>query len=415
MHAGRRQRPLGTRCVAWSRGRGRHATASRFCGPVSLGSNSALGRDSGRPDTGIPIPQRDGREASDRDPAQRRTIERHRSKDDGGVSRIGLGEPPAGGPDRRQGAWPRRRSHVPQTGGRAARGHARCLDVAGFRQHAAAAIGRDQRRPQSLGAAGRGCGRVGHSAVLRRFQPDRRHRQTRRHWNAPDGEPHRPCGDRRRPHDRWRSGPASDRAGHRRSGAHRSAIGLPQCGHHAAAVGNDRAVPGDRTSGGGGLLATDRLGRLEPIHHISECDHGRRGNGLRRLSHQPLSRLSAVGCGFRRGGQEGNDLHRESDHRIRHHGGNHFPPHQLRSNGSVQNGRSGVGDWDRRGIPGCADFAAGNFGACRAARLGQTTARTDRSALAAFRHPHCAPPSGTSGCQFARVGHPGQLCRPGAL
>ena len=45
-----------------------------------------------------------------------------------------------------------------------------------------------------------------------------------------------------------------------------------------------------------GYSATDRLGRLEPVHRISERDHGRRRNGLRGLSHQPLSRLSAGGC-----------------------------------------------------------------------------------------------------------------------
>ena len=55
------------------------------------------------------------------------------------------------------------------------------------------------------------------------------------------------------------------------------------------------------------------------------------------------------------------------------------------------------------------------LGARRATRLGQATARTDRSVLAAFRHTHCAPAEGTSGCQCACVDHPGQLCRLGAL
>ncbi len=54
---------------------------------------------------------------------------------------------------------------------------------------------------------------------------------------------------------------------------------------------------------------------------------------------QPLSRLSAAGRGFRSGGQAGVDLDRKSDHRIRHHRGNHLPPDQLRPDGGVQNGR----------------------------------------------------------------------------
>ena len=86
-----------------------------------------------------------------------------------------------------------------------------------------------------------------------------------------------------------------------------------------------------------------------------------------------------------------------------------FLADQLRQNGRVQNGRSVVGDRYRRRIPRRGDSAAGNPGARRAARLGQAAARTDCSVLAAFRHPHRAPAGGTSGCQSARVGPPGQL------
>ena len=93
----------------------------------------------------------------------------------------------------------------------------RCLDVAGFRQHAAPALGPDQQGRQSLGAAGRRCGRVGHSTCLRRFQPHHRHRQTRRHRNAPDGKPHRTRSNRRRPHGRGRTRSSSDRGGDRAS------------------------------------------------------------------------------------------------------------------------------------------------------------------------------------------------------
>ena len=254
MRAGRRQRALGARCVAGGRGWGDMRRLADFVVRWPWMVMGLLGRDCGGPNAHFAIPQRDGREASARYLARRRTFERHRPKDDRGVSRIGLGKPPVGSPYRRQGAGSRRRSHLQQTGGRAAPGHPRCLDVAGFRQHAATAIGRDQRRPQSLGAAGRRCGRVGHATVLRRFQPDRRHRQTCRLRNAPDGKPHRPRRNRRRPHGRRRSGSASDRAGNRRFGAHRPAGGLPQRSHHAAAVDNDRVVPGDRTGGGGRLL-----------------------------------------------------------------------------------------------------------------------------------------------------------------
>ena len=62
--------------------------------------------------------------------------------------------------------------------------------------------------------------------------------------------------------------------------------------------------------------------------------------------------------------------------------------------GGVQNGRGVVGDRDRRGVPRRDDVAAGNFGACRATRLGQAAARTDRPVLAAFGHPHRAPAEG---------------------
>ncbi len=61
------------------------------------------------------------------------------------------------------------------------------------------------------------------------------------------------------------------------------------------------------------------------------------------------------------------------------------------------------------------DVAAGDSGARRSPRLGQATARTDREVLAAFGHTHRAPAEGPSGCQPAGVGHPGQLCRLGAL
>ena len=80
---------------------------------------------------------------------------------------------------------------------------------------------------------------------------------------------------------------------------------------------------------GGRLLRIDRLGRLESVHRLSERDHGRRRNGLRGLPDQPLSRLPAVGRRLRSGGQGGIDLDRKSDHRIRHHGGNHVPAHQA--------------------------------------------------------------------------------------
>ena len=193
---------------------------------------------------------------------------------------------------------------------------------------------------QSLGAARRGCRRVGHSTVVRRLQPDQRHRQAHRR-----GTPLRAN----------LTGPAGTVADLTVAGqqdrmpielaigvlvlivlliVYRSAITmlLPLIG--------DRVVPGDRAGGGGRLLRLDRFGRLEPVHRVSERDHGRRRNGLRGLPDQPLSRLPAVGRGLRSGDQAGIDLDRKSDHRIRQHGRNHVPGHQLRPNGRVQNGRN---------------------------------------------------------------------------
>ena len=86
-----------------------------------------------------------------------------------------------------------------------------------------------------------------------------------------------------------------------------------------------------------------------------------------------------------------------------------FLGHELRPNGSVQNGRSVVGDRHRRCLSGRGDSAAGNTGARRAARLGQAAARTDCAVLETLRHPHRSPAGATSGRQCAGVDPAGQL------
>ena len=238
----------------------------------------------------------------------------------------------------------------------------------------------------------------------------------RRRRNAPDGKHHRPRGDRRRPHGRGRAGSASDRAGDRRAGAHRSVGGLPQRGHHAAAVDLDRVVPGDRAGGGG--RATPQL----------------TGSGV---SNQSIVFLSAIMAGagtdyavflisrYHDYLRSGADFDQAVKRALISIGkvitasattvGITFLLISFARMGSVQDGR----DVSAIGI-GVAFLAAVTLlpailVARRATRLGQATARTDRPVLATFRHPHRAPAEGTSGCQSAGADHPGQLCRLGAL
>ena len=92
------------------------------------------------------------------------------------------------------------------------------------------------------------------------------HRQTQRRRRRPTyGARHRTRGHRRRPHRRGRTGSPADRDCDRRPGATRSAGGVPQPGHHAAAVGSDRDVLGDRTGRGGRGLRTLRTGCFKPV------------------------------------------------------------------------------------------------------------------------------------------------------
>ena len=120
----------------------------------------------------------------------------------------------------------------------------------------------------------------------------------------------------------------------------------------------DRVVAGDRPGDGGRLLRADRRRRLEPVHRLSERDHGRRRNGLRRLPDQPLSRLSALGRDPRGGAQEGVVLDRQGDRRVCQHRRHHLPGHQLRPDGHLPDGRYRFGDRYRRGIPGRDDLVA---------------------------------------------------------
>jgi len=59
---------------------------------------------------------------------------------------------------------------------------------------------RDQRKTTKLGCCRRGCGQVGTPRSYAAFNQIGDIVKHGRHWNAPDGEPHRPAGDRRRPH-----------------------------------------------------------------------------------------------------------------------------------------------------------------------------------------------------------------------
>ena len=221
---------------------------------MALVGDRRVGRDRGGATAVVPVAQRDVRKASALDPAQRCAIERHRAKDDRGFPRIGLRRPPPGRPDRRQGTQPRRRGHLSRLGGHLAQRHPQCRDAAGLHQHPTAEIDRDQQGQQGLGAARRRGGRARHATVVRGVQSDHRRRQTHRRGKLVDGEPHRPRGNRRRPHRRRSAGPNADRAGHRRARAHRPADRLSQRDHHVVAVDHDRVVAGDRAVGGGRLL-----------------------------------------------------------------------------------------------------------------------------------------------------------------
>ena len=110
-------------------------------------------------------------------------------------------------------------------------------------------------------------------------------------------------------------------------------------------------------------------GHCQPDHHLHERDDGRRRNRLRRLSHQPLSRLCAAGCGFGSSGHQGVDVHRQGDRRVRGHRGHHVSRDDLHQIGNSQKRRAGVGNFDRCGILCRGDFITGVACACRAPRL----------------------------------------------
>ena len=135
----------------------------------------------------------------------RRPVERRRPADDRGVSRIGFGQPSRSCFYQRNRAQARRRSHLPQGGGRAARRRDRCRDGSGLHHHTAIAPVPDEQGQDDLGAAGRPCGRVGHAARLRGLQPSCRHRQTQRRRQSTECARHRTRGHCRRPHRRGRT------------------------------------------------------------------------------------------------------------------------------------------------------------------------------------------------------------------
>ena len=63
---------------------------------------------------------------------------------------------------------------------------------------------------------------------------------------------------------------------------------------------------------------------FEPDPRPPQRNAGRCGNGLRRLPHQPLSRLPAARCDSDRSGKERPELHRQSDRRVRGDSGRHL-------------------------------------------------------------------------------------------
>ncbi len=101
-----------------------------------------------------------------------------------------------------------------------------------------------------------------------------------------------------------------------------------------------------------GLSVSDRAGRYlrarrswfahrHPDHHVDDCGIGRRGNRLRGISDQPLSRLRAAGLGFGSSGQKCVDVHRQSHRGVRGHCGGHFHRDGFRQAWRVFDCRSG--------------------------------------------------------------------------
>ena len=119
------------------------------------------------------------------------------------------------------------------------------------------------------------------------------HRQEDRRRNHPDGSPQRPPGHRRRPAGPRRGRRTGHRDRHHRQRAAHLDHRLPKYGHHAGAAVNHRCVGGGRT---GPVVRAVRagLGREHAVHRVHERGHDRGGNGLCRLSDQPISRLRAA-------------------------------------------------------------------------------------------------------------------------
>ena len=167
--------------------------------------------------------------------------------------------------------------------------------VQDFLTHQAVAPVSDQQGQDDVGPAGRSRGRTGHAARLRVLQPGLRHRRTQR--------------ARRRHSTVYVTGPAATVADLTVAGeqdrmpieiaiavlvllvllvVYRNPVTmlLP-----LVAIGTSLVTA---QAAGGRSLGVLRARRLEPIGHLPVRDDRRRGHRLRRLPHQPLSRLPAA-------------------------------------------------------------------------------------------------------------------------
>ena len=154
------------------------------------------------------------------------------------------------------GLGPRRRSRPTASWWtRCATTSADVVMVQDFITHATTAPVPDQQGQDDLGVASRPCRRVGHAAGLRgsfnRVTDIVEHSiagsPTTVHVTGPAATvADLTVAGRTRSH--------ADRDRDRRPGARRAVAGVPQPGHHAAAIGDDRGVVGDRAGRGGRLL-----------------------------------------------------------------------------------------------------------------------------------------------------------------
>ena len=150
--------------------------------------------------------------------------------------------------------------------------------------------------------------------------------------------------------------------------------------HLSKSVHDDVAVDHDRRIGRCGAVhrgghRRTRFGRFQPDDYLDDDDDGRGRDRLRRVSHQPISRLSAARDAVGSSRRHGVDVDRQGDRRVRGNGVDHLSRDGLHSLGGLQKRRSGVGLFHCGGIAGRFDIPAGPDGLGRKARLDQATPR----------------------------------------